>query len=121
VVDSEFTVQGGYYGASRLFLNFSPTAIIAGNDMSAIGAMHWAFDRGIHIPSQLSIVGYDDISFAPFTQPPLTTVALPRAEIGRAAVQALRDLADDESRMGREYPIRPSLVVRQTTAPPAIG
>ncbi len=118
VVDSEFSVQGGYYGASRLFLNFSPTAIIAANDMCAIGVMHWAFDKGIQVPAQLSVVGYDDISFAPFTQPPLTTVALPRSELGRAAVQALRDIAEDETRMGREYPIRPSLVVRQTTAPP---
>jgi len=118
IVDSEFTPQGGYYGASRLFLGFSPTAIVAGNDMSAIGAMHWAFDRGIRIPAQLSIVGYDDISFAPFTQPPLTTVALPRTELGSAAFQALKDLMENPSRMGREYPVRPRLVVRQSTAEP---
>jgi LacI family transcriptional regulator len=118
VVDSEFTVQGGYYGASRLFLSFAPTAIIAGNDMSAIGVMHWASDQGIRIPGALSIVGFDDISFAPFTQPPLTSVALQRAELGRAAFQALRDLAESETRMGREYPVLPTLVVRQSTAPP---
>ncbi len=118
VVDSEFTVQGGYYGASRLFLSFAPTAIIGGNDMSAIGAMHWSSDRGIRIPSQLSIVGFDDNSFAPFTQPPLTTVAVPRAELGRVAFQALRDIAESETHMGREYPIPLTLVVRQSTAPP---
>jgi len=121
VVDSEFTPQGGYYGASRLFLDFSPTAIVAGNDMSAIGVMHWAIDKGIRIPAQLSIVGYDDISFAPFTQPPLTTVALPRTELGRAAFQALKDLAESPSRKGREYPLRPTLMVRQSTAPPCAG
>jgi len=120
VIDSEFTPQGGYYGASRLFAGFSPSAIIAGNDMCAIGAMHWAFDRGIRIPAQLSIVGYDDISFAPFTQPPLTTVALPRTELGRAAFQALKDISENPTRMGREYPLRPSLMVRQSTAPPGI-
>jgi LacI family transcriptional regulator len=119
VVDADFNVQGGYYGASRLFLNFSPTAIIAANDMCAIGVMHWAHDKGIRIPAQLSLIGYDDITFAPFTQPPLTTVALPRAEIGRAAFQALRDIEGSEDRMGRQYPVRPSLVVRQSTAPPA--
>ncbi len=118
IVDSDFNVQGGYYGASRLFLSFSPTAIVAGNDMCAIGVMHWAFDRGIRVPTQLSIVGYDDISFAPYTQPPLTTVSLPRAELGRAAFQALQDITESKDRMGREYPIRPSLVVRQSTAPP---
>jgi len=118
VVDSEFTPQGGYYGASRLFLAFSPTAIIAGNDMCAIGAMHWAADQGIRIPSQLSIVGYDDISFAPFTQPPLTTVALSRTELGRAAFQALMDMSESPSRMGKAYPLRPTLMIRQTTAPP---
>lgn len=118
VVDSEFTVQGGYYGASRLFPSFSPTAIMTGNDMSAIGAMHWAFDTGIRIPAQLSVIGFDDISFAPFTQPPLTTVALPRAELGRAAFQALRDISESETRMGREYPLLPALVVRQSAGPP---
>jgi LacI family transcriptional regulator len=118
VVDSEFTPQGGYYGASRLFLVFSPTAIIAGNDMCAIGAMHWAFDQGIRIPSQLSIIGYDDISFAPFTQPPLTTVALPRTELGRAAFQALKDMSENPSRMGKAYPLHPALMIRQSTAPP---
>jgi len=118
VVDSEFTPQGGYYGASRLFFGFSPTAIIAANDMCAIGAMHWASDQGIRIPSQLSIVGYDDISFAPFTQPPLTTVALPRTELGRAAFQALKDMSENPSRMGKAYPMRPTLMVRQSTAPP---
>ena len=118
VVDSEFNPQGGYYGASRLFLSFSPTAIITGNDMCAIGAMHWASDQGIRIPAQLSIVGYDDISFAPFTQPPLTTVALPRTELGRAAFQALRDMSENPSRMGKAYPQHPTLMIRQTTAPP---
>jgi hypothetical protein len=78
--------------------------------------MHWAYDRGVRIPAQLSIVGYDDISFAPFTQPPLTTVALPRTELGAAAFQALKDLMENPSRMGREYPVRPRLVVRQSTA-----
>jgi DNA-binding LacI/PurR family transcriptional regulator len=121
VVDSEFTVQGGYYGASRLFLSFSPTAIVAGNDMGAIGAMHWAADKGIRIPEQLSIVGFDDISFAPFTQPPLTTVAVPRAELGHMAFQALRDLTKCETHMGREYPVPLTLVVRQSTAPPCLA
>lgn len=117
-VDSEFSVQGGYYGISRLFPGFSPTAIIAGNDMCAIGALHWASDQGIRVPAQLSIIGFDDISFAPFTQPPLTSVALPRAELGRVAFQALREMSESETRMGREYPLPPSLVVRQSTAPP---
>ncbi|HUB81600.1 MAG TPA: LacI family DNA-binding transcriptional regulator [Bryobacteraceae bacterium] len=119
IVDSEFTPQGGYYGASRLFVGFSPTAIIAGNDMCAIGAMHWASDQGIRIPSQLSIVGYDDISFAPFTQPPLTTVALPRTELGRAAFLALKEMSESPSRMGKAYPMHPTLMVRQSTAPPS--
>jgi LacI family transcriptional regulator len=111
-------VQGGYYGASQLMKLFAPTAILGGNDMCAIGVMHWAADNGVSVPAQLSVVGYDNISFAPFTQPPLTTVALPRAEIGRMVFLALKELQESETHEGKEYRVRPSLVVRQSTAPP---
>ena len=54
----------------------------------AIGALHYAYDRQIPVPGALSSVGFDDITFAQVTQPAMTTVTVPRAEIGRLAVQS---------------------------------
>ena len=116
VTDSDFTVQGGYFSCSRLLTGFDATGVIAANDLMAIGAMHCAYDRQLHVPMDLSIVGFDDITFAQFTQPPLTTVAVPRAEIGNLAFESLWTLINDPSRSGRTYHVSPSLVVRQTTA-----
>jgi LacI family transcriptional regulator len=118
VVDSNFTVEGGYVACSRLLASFPATAMIAANDLMAIGAMHCAHDRKIQVPAELSIVGFDDILFARFTQPALTTVALPRAEIGRVAFEALSAMMNDPARNGAKYRIPTSLVVRESTAEP---
>jgi LacI family transcriptional regulator len=120
VVDSDFSIQGGYFSCSKLLNSFAATAVIAANDLMAIGALHCAYDRQIPVPSDLSIVGFDDISFAQFTQPALTTVAVPRAEIGRLAFQSLGALIADSAQTGREYEVKTSLVIRQTTAPPSL-
>lgn len=116
VFDSDFTVQGGYFGCARLLGGFDATAIMTANDLMAIGALHYAFDRQIAVPAALSVVGFDDITFAQFTQPALTTIAVPRSEIGRLAVQSLLGLINETS-PGVDYEVKTSLVVRQTTGP----
>jgi DNA-binding LacI/PurR family transcriptional regulator len=118
LVDSDFTVQGGYFSCSKLLTGFEATAIFAANDLMAIGAMHYAYDRQIHVPAALSVIGFDDITFAQFTQPALTTVAVPRAEIGRLAFQSLWKLIENSKHGGCDYEVKTSLVVRQTTGPP---
>jgi DNA-binding LacI/PurR family transcriptional regulator len=115
-VDSDFTVQGGYVACSKLLSGFRATAIIAANDLMAIGAMHAAYDRKIRIPEDLSIVGFDDIRFAQHTHPPLTTVAVPRSDIGRIAFEAIWAMISDPAKPGREHEVKTSLVVRDTTA-----
>lgn len=117
VVDSDFTVQGGYYSCSKLLNGFEATAVMAGNDQMAIGAMHCAFDRQIAVPGALSVIGFDDITFAQFTQPALTTIAVPRAAIGRLAFQSLWQLIQDPTQPGAEHQVKATLVVRQTTGP----
>jgi LacI family transcriptional regulator len=117
VVDSDFTVQGGYFSCSKLLAGFDATAVMAANDLMAIGALHYAYDRQISVPAALSVIGFDDITFAQFTQPALTTVAVPRAEIGRVAFQSLWTLIHDSSG-GSNYEVKTNLVVRQTTAAP---
>jgi LacI family transcriptional regulator len=115
VFDSDFTVQGGYFGCSRVLGGFDATAIMAANDLMAIGALHYAYDRQIAVPSELSVIGFDNIEFAQFTQPALTTVAVPQAEIGRLAFQSLWSLINASP--GGDYEVKTNLLVRQTTAP----
>jgi LacI family transcriptional regulator len=115
-IDSDFTVKGGYFACSKLLTGKVPTAIVAGNDLTAIGVLHRAYDGGLRVPEDLSLVGFDDILFAEYTQPALTTVSVPRVEIGRVAFQALWSMMADPMRTGREYRVGTKLIARQTTA-----
>lgn len=115
-IDADFTVKGGYFACSKLLAASTPTAILAGNDLTAIGVLHRAYDGGLRVPDDLSVVGFDDILFAEYTQPSLTTVSVPRIEIGRVAFQALWTMMADPERTGLEYRVGTKLIARQTTA-----
>lgn len=118
-IDSDFTVKGGYFACSKLLSSAKPTAIVGGNDLTAIGALHCAFDRNLKVPDQLSVVGFDDITFAEYTQPALTSVQIPRQDIGKAAFHALWQMISSANYEGREYPVQTRLIIRQSTAPAA--
>jgi LacI family transcriptional regulator len=100
-----------------------PTAIICSNDMTAIGVMRAAYMGGLCVPRTLSVIGLDDIDFAEFTLPPLTTIRLSRIDLARAAFEALRQQAEDPGnpKMKREFLVSTSLVVRGSTAAPPAG
>jgi LacI family transcriptional regulator len=115
-IDADFSVKGGYFACAKLLTGSTPTAIVGGNDLTAIGVLHRAYDGGLRVPEDLSVVGFDDILFAEFTQPALTTVSLPRVEIGRVAFEALWTTMADPAQEGREYRVGTKLIVRQTTA-----
>jgi DNA-binding LacI/PurR family transcriptional regulator len=115
-IDADFTVKGGYFACSKLLNGPAPSAIVAGNDLTAIGVLHRAYDGGLRVPEDLSVVGFDDILFAEYTQPALTTVSVPRIEIGRVAFQALWTMMADPARTGREFCVGTKLITRQTTA-----
>jgi LacI family transcriptional regulator len=120
-IDADFTVKGGYFAASKLLHGRRPTAVVCGNDLIAIGVLHRAYDGGLRVPADLSVVGFDDILMAEFTQPALTTVAVPRAEIGKAAFQALWDMMSEPAAGGREYRLGTRLRTRDSSAnPPAM-
>lgn len=94
---------------------FRPSAIVCVNDYMAIGAMRAIRLHGMRVPEDISITGFDNIEFSEFTNPPLTTVDIPREAIGRTAVQVL--LQDSPRPMGREILIEPELVLRDSTGP----
>jgi LacI family transcriptional regulator len=89
--------------------------------MMAIGVLRGAYMEGLRIPQDLSLIGLDDIDFAEFTLPPLTTIRLSRTDLARAAFEALRQQAERPvgTRIQREFLVSTSLVVRRSTAPPA--
>ncbi len=118
----ENSLQGGYQAMLNLIgAGPLPSAIFASDDMMAIGAMNAAFLRGIHVPHDLSIIGFDDIQISGYTNPPLTTIRQPIDEIGRKAMEIMRSLVHSEgqSQTAQHVTIPPKLVVRESSGPPA--
>ncbi|HUD57106.1 MAG TPA: LacI family DNA-binding transcriptional regulator [Terracidiphilus sp.] len=124
VIECDHTLKGGVAGFDRLqALAAGPTAILCSNDMTAIGVLRAAYLKGLRVPQDLSVVGLDDIDFAEFTLPPLTTIRLSRGDLARAAFEALRQQAEEAgtSRIQREFLVSTSLVLRGSTAAPPAG
>jgi LacI family transcriptional regulator len=124
VIECDHTPKGGVAGFGKLqALATRPTAIICSNDMTAIGVLRAAYLEGLRVPQDLSVIGLDDIDFAEFTLPPLTTIRMSRTDLARAAFEALRQQAEDPGnpRMKREFLVSTSLVVRGSTAAPPAG
>jgi LacI family transcriptional regulator len=97
-----------------------PTAVFCGSDLIAIGVLQALMARGIAVPGDISIVGYDDIDFAAVAAVPLTTIRQPRAEIGKRAVRLLLDeVAVGVGHRHSAVVFEPELIVRGSSAPPS--
>jgi LacI family transcriptional regulator len=97
------------------------TAIVAGNDLLAIGCYDALEARGINCPEQISIVGFNDMPFVDRLRPPLTTVRVPQREIGTVAADLMLQRLSDGSEAAREILLEPTLIIRGSTAPPPSG
>jgi DNA-binding LacI/PurR family transcriptional regulator len=97
------------------FLDREVSAVFCYNDMTAIGLLVACRERGIAVPQELSIVGFDDIEMASYVAPPLTTIHQPKVELGRLAAQVMLDLLNN--RPGKNHVLHPTLVTRASTAP----
>ncbi|MBE1442328.1 MULTISPECIES: LacI family DNA-binding transcriptional regulator [unclassified Paenibacillus] len=117
VASGDFTVSGGKEAMLRLLdMEEPPTAVFACNDLLAIGAIQGARERGLQLPQQLSVVGFDNTILATIIDPPLTTVAQPIQEIGRQAMDLLVQEIKGEKSMKQRVVLMPELVVRGSTA-----
>jgi LacI family transcriptional regulator len=94
------------------------TAIVAANDLLAIGCYDTIEERGLRCPEDISIVGFNDMPFVDRLRPPLTTVRVPQREIGTVAADLLLQRLADGSQSAREILLEPNLIVRGSTAPP---
>jgi DNA-binding LacI/PurR family transcriptional regulator len=100
---------------SLLESGFVPTAVICVNDFMALGVLRLLRERGLRVPEDVSVVGYDDIHLSQFTCPALTTVNVPRDRIGHSVCAAL--LAERGASVIRDVVIEPELIVRDSTGP----
>jgi LacI family transcriptional regulator len=119
IVEGDHTMDGGMRALGKLMGEpRRPTAVVCSNDMTAIGVMREAYDLGIVVPRDLSVVGFDNIRLSEFMIPPLTTVEMSQAELARTAFRALmEDVRRDAAADGRqEYPLNTNLVLRRSTA-----
>jgi LacI family transcriptional regulator len=122
VVEASFMEEPGARAMERLLdLPRPPSAVFAVNDMAAVGAHAAVLRRGLRIPEDISLVGYDDVPLAAQLDPPLTTVHVPPAEFGRGAAEILFEQLDSGAPSRRRIVFEPRLVVRESTAPPPAG
>jgi len=119
VVESDFSIESGEAAAAALLdLPERPTAIFGFNDNVAIGALRAAEARGLIVPDDLSVVGFDDSEQSGLVTPALTTVRQPLAEMGRMAVSLLLRLLDHQRVEAMNIELATRLVVRESTAAP---
>jgi LacI family transcriptional regulator len=119
IATGDHTMEGGMRALVELLdSQDQPTAVLCSNDMTAIGVMRQAYDRGIRIPTDLSVVGFDDIRLAQFTIPPLTTVQMSQKELAQIAFRALLNEVGRESPSTQksEYELNTNLILRRSTA-----
>ena len=123
-LEEKLVIRGDYHAQSGMEITHSllkmdpqPTAIFALNDLMALGALRAAAEDGCSIPRDLAVVGYDDLELSQFTNPPLTTIAQPKKEIGVQAVSLLVERISQNNRPPRRLVLPPELIVRRSTQP----
>ena len=113
---TDFSYAGGYE-AARDLVDRGATAILCGSDVMAAGALEGVRSQGLNVPRDVSVAGYDDVSWAALTSPPLTTVRQAVGSIARAAVRSALGGGEDSRRPARtEVVVPPQLIVRGSTA-----
>jgi LacI family transcriptional regulator, repressor for deo operon, udp, cdd, tsx, nupC, and nupG len=119
VSDGDFSVESGADGAQRLLAAARPpTAIFCFNDEMAMGVLNFARRHRIRVPRDLSVIGFDDIRFARYTEPALTTVAQPMRAIGEGTVRLLLAILNDDAVTPESVTLPHTLITRATTAAP---
>jgi DNA-binding LacI/PurR family transcriptional regulator len=116
VVSTLFTVEGGQAAGGEL-IDSGHTAIVCGSDLMALGVIRAARARGLRVPEDVSVVGFDDSPLIAFTDPPLTTVRQPVGPMGSAAVTALLSEVSGTKVSRTELLFHPDLIVRGSTGP----
>ncbi|MET0534415.1 MAG: LacI family DNA-binding transcriptional regulator [Steroidobacter sp.] len=119
VVEGDFSMSSGRDAVARLFeTSEPPTAVFCFNDEMALGAIRWLKSTGRSVPHDVSVVGFDDIEFASFCDPPLTTIEQPTREIGNKAMSVLFEMLSGGKPESALHELPTKLIVRDSAAPP---
>lgn len=116
-VAGDYSIESGYRMMNALLeLPEPPTLVFCGNDDMAIGAMNACYASQISVPGQVSLIGFDDIVFAKFTNPALTTVRRPIADISELGTKKLIELMQEPETTPEQFLVKTTLMIRQTVA-----
>ncbi|MCJ7534049.1 MAG: LacI family transcriptional regulator [Anaerolineales bacterium] len=113
ITEGDFTEAGGYYAMQQL-LPAKPDAVFAASDLMAIGAMRAVREAGLKIPQDVAFVGFDDLTIATYSDPPLTTIRQPIARFGINAVEILIDLIENGIKPARRIIMDTELIIRDS-------
>ena len=113
ITEGDFTEAGGYYAMQQL-LPAKPDAVFAASDLMAIGAMRAVREAGLKIPQDVAFVGFDDVTIATYSDPPLTTIRQPIARFGINAVEILIDLIENGIKPARRIIMDTELIIRDS-------
>ncbi|EJL6261236.1 substrate-binding domain-containing protein [Vibrio cholerae] len=115
IVESDFECEGGYQAFEKLYQRGKlPSALFVSNDMMAMGVIQAASQRGLRIPDDLSLIGYDDVHIAKFMTPALTTIHQPKYRLGKAAVDTLLYRLENPDTTAQVVQLEPTLMVRNS-------
>ena len=115
IFEGDYESQSGYDAMQRILaLTPRPTAVFAFDDPMAIGAICAAWEAGVKVPDDISMIGYDDVEMARFSSPPLTTIRHPKAELGLLAVQQLVSRIRNKALEVESMTVQPELIVRRS-------
>ena len=113
VIEKQPTLEEGREAMERLLsLSHRPTAVFAASDMLAIGSLAAVREKGLKVPDDVSVAGFDDIDFAAYCNPPLTTVRVPAREMGEIGVNLLLEMIQNNSKEVRQYTLDTELIIR---------
>jgi DNA-binding LacI/PurR family transcriptional regulator len=120
LIEGDHTLEGGMRAMEQILsLRERPTAVMCSNDMTAIGGLRVLARAGLHVPDDMSVIGFDDVHLAEFVYPPLTTVRMSRTDLARGAFESLRSIAENLAPpQQRHWTIPTQLIVRQSTSYP---
>lgn len=116
IIATDVTLEGGYQ-ATKQALAFNPDAIISLNDIMALGVLKYLKENNIHVPSEISIAGYDDLFFSSMLETPLTTIHQPLTQICQRTVAILHQQCSNNTFSSEKILLRPSLILRSSSAP----
>ncbi|GAB4318482.1 MAG: LacI family DNA-binding transcriptional regulator [Candidatus Sumerlaeia bacterium] len=113
----DFAYETGYRAMARFLDHVTPpTAVFCASDITALGGIHCARERGLKVPEDISFVGFDDLPIAAIAEVPLTTIAQPKEQLGRMAAEKLIRMIEGNKTIGKT--LTPTLIERASTAPP---